>query len=59
LDLKEYNVLNGKCLTKSICAYDFDCIIVSYKLRAADTDGINIGLFSLEDGKLLYKFDET
>lgn len=41
------------------CSYDINCIVVSYRLRDTDTDDINIGLFSLENGTLLHKFDET
>jgi len=49
--------LRAKCLAKMYCSYDVDCIVVSYKLQAADD--ICVGLFSLEDGTLLYKFTET
>lgn len=51
-------MVSAKCLSKSYCSYDVDCIVVSYKLRETNNSDINIGLFSLEEGTLLYKFDE-
>lgn len=51
-------MLRGKCLAKSYSSHNVNCIVVSYKLQATN-DIINIGLFSLEDGTLLYKFSET
>jgi len=49
-------LLSGKCLTKNHCSYNIDCIAISYKLQ--ETDNINVGLFSLQNGKLMYKFNE-
>lgn len=59
MDLKKCHVINGKCLSKNYCSHDVNCIVVSYKSQVSSSDDINIGLFSLEDGTLLYKFDET
>lgn len=52
-------MINGKCLSKNYCSHDVNCIVVSYKPQVSSSDDINIGLFSLEEGTLLYKFDET
>lgn len=59
LDLKKYHVVSGKCLSRTYCSYDVDCIIVSYKLPETNNNDINIGIFALEEGTLLYKFDEN
>lgn len=59
LDLKECYLINGKCLAKKYCSYDVDCIVISYKLESFNNDDINIGLFSLENGTVLYIFNET
>ncbi|VVC36323.1 Hypothetical protein CINCED_3A020846 [Cinara cedri] len=58
LDLKKCHIINGKCLAKQHCSYNVDCIFVSYKLQATDNDDIIIGLFSLENGTVLHKFNE-
>lgn len=58
LDLKECYVINGKCLANNYCSYEVHCIVVSYKLKVNETDDINVGLFSLDDGTLLYKFND-
>lgn len=52
-------MINGKCLSKNYCSHGVECIIVSYQSQVSSSDDINIGLFSLEEGTLLHKFDET
>jgi len=45
-------------LSRKYCSYDVDCIVVSFKLQASNNNDINVGLFALEEGTLLRKFDE-
>ncbi|KAL4142352.1 hypothetical protein QTP88_004830 [Uroleucon formosanum] len=58
LDLKEYNVISAKCLSRNYSSYDVNCVVVSYKLQVSNSNDINIGLFALEEGTFLHKFDE-